>query len=68
MVIERGLEHERQVLKVLREQHDVHEAKSVDHTQKLMAQGAEVIYQAQLRNEDEGFIGFPDFLGLAIGI
>ena len=27
-----------------------------------MAQGAEVIYQAQLRNEHEGFIGTPDFL------
>ncbi len=62
LVIERGLEHERQVLKLLREQYDVHEARSVEHTQQLMAQGAEVIYQAQLRNEDEGFIGFPDFL------
>ena len=62
LVIERGLEHERQVLRLLREQYDVHEARSVEHTQQLMAQGAEVIYQAQLRNEDEGFIGFPDFL------
>ena len=50
-VIERGLEHERQVLKLLREKYDVHEARSAEHTQLLMAQGAKVIYQAQLRNE-----------------
>ena len=62
LVLERGMEHERQVLKLLREQYDVHEARSVEHTQQLMAQDAEVIYQAQLRNEEEGFIGFPDFL------
>ena len=62
LVIEQGLEHERQVLKLLREQYDVHEARSVEHTQQLMTQEAEIIYQAQLRNEDEGFIGFPDFL------
>jgi predicted RecB family nuclease len=62
LVLERGMEHESQVLKLLREQYDVHEARSVEHTQQLMAQDAEVIYQAQLRNEEEGFIGFPDFL------
>ena len=27
-----------------------------------MAQNVEVIYQAQLRNDKEGFVGFPDFL------
>jgi len=62
LVIERGMEHERHVLELLTEQYDVHEARSVEHTQQLMVLGAEVIYQAQLRNEDEGFIGFPDFL------
>jgi uncharacterized protein len=62
LVIERGMAHERHVLELLTEQYDVHEARSIEHTQQLMAQGAEVIYQAQLRNEEEGFIGFPDFL------
>lgn len=62
LVIDLGLEHERNILHSLRKQYDVHEATSVEHTRQLMAQGVDVIYQAQLRNEEEGFIGFPDFL------
>jgi uncharacterized protein len=62
LLIDRGLEHERNVLTMLREKYDVHEAMSVEHTQELIALGAEVIYQAQLRNEDEALTGSPDFL------
>jgi len=62
LLIERGLKHEQKVLKSLREKYDVHEAMSVEHTRELMALGVEVIYQAQLRNEAEGFTGSPDFL------
>ena len=62
LVKDRGLKHEQQVLKLLHEEYDVQEATSVEHTQLLIAQETEVIYQAQLKNDDEGFIGYPDFL------
>lgn len=62
LVIELGLEHEQQIMELLSKQYNVQKATSVEHTIQLMDQGAEVIYQGQLRNEDERFIGFPDFL------
>jgi predicted RecB family nuclease len=57
-----GLEHEAAVLAKLQNEHDVHKANSVEHTLALMAQGVTIIYQARLLNEQEGLIGFPDFL------
>ncbi len=62
LVMKRGLLHEQKVLETLAEQHAVTIAKDQEDTQRLMACGTEVIYQAQLYNEQLGLIGFPDFL------
>ncbi|MCU7839413.1 MAG: TM0106 family RecB-like putative nuclease [Candidatus Thiodiazotropha sp. (ex Troendleina suluensis)] len=62
LVIDMGLAHEANTLERLKEQFTVHTAKSVEHTQQLMTEGVDVIYQAQLLNDQEGFIGYPDFL------
>ncbi|MDC0124689.1 TM0106 family RecB-like putative nuclease [Gammaproteobacteria bacterium] len=62
LVKDRGLEHEEKILKHLQGKYDVHKASSIEETHQLMAQNVEVIYQAQLRNDKEGFVGFPDFL------
>lgn len=62
LVIELGLAHEREVLEALRGQYDVREASSVDDTVRLMEEGVEVIYQAQLFDEAENISGYPDFL------
>jgi uncharacterized protein len=62
LVIDLGLAHERTMLEKLSQDYDVHEALSVEHTKELMEQGVDIIYQAQLLNEEERFIGFPDFL------
>ena len=37
-------------------------AQSAEHTKTLMAEGAPVIYQAHLKDEQEQFVGYPDFL------
>ncbi len=62
LLFDTGLEHEASVLAKLQDQHEVHHAASVDHTRKLMQNGVAVIYQARLLNEQEGLIGYPDFL------
>jgi len=62
LIIELGLEHERIVLDKLAKIHEVQTATSVEDTNRLMAEGAEVIYQAQLLDENEQFSGYPDFL------
>lgn len=62
LVIGMGLAYEANTLEKLKKQYKVHTANSVEHTHKLMTEGAEVIYQAQLLNTKEGFIGYPDFL------
>ncbi len=62
LIIDQGLAHEQNVLNELSSTHDVHEAKSVEHTTQLMNDGAEVIYQAQFSIPEEGFVGYPDFL------
>ncbi len=62
LVMERGLLHEKKVLKKLAKRHSVTIAKDREDTQRLMALGTEIIYQAQLYNEQLGLIGFPDFL------
>lgn len=62
LVIDLGLKHERSVVHSLSEDKVVVTAQSAEHTQQLMTEGVDVIYQAQLVDEYEGFIGFPDFL------
>jgi predicted RecB family nuclease len=62
MVIDIGLYHEQLVLENLQSTKDVREASSVVETQNLMAQGVDVIYQAQLFDEVENISGYPDFL------
>ncbi|MCH9639368.1 MAG: TM0106 family RecB-like putative nuclease [Betaproteobacteria bacterium] len=62
LLMDTGLEHEAAILAKLQSQYAVHKANSFDHTQELMQQGVAVIYQARLINEEEGLIGYPDFL------
>ena len=62
LVIELGLEHEQRILTDLRTENAVHTATSPEDTQRLMAEGVDIIYQAQLLDESEGFVGYPDFL------
>tara|TARA_R110002073_G_scaffold234836_1_gene396033 strand:- start:10 stop:438 length:429 start_codon:yes stop_codon:yes gene_type:complete len=63
LLVEIGLAHEAAVLTQLQQQYDaVHEAHSVEQTHAFMQQGVSVIYQGRLLNEQEGFIGYPDFL------
>lgn len=57
-----GIEHEAAVLAKLRQQYDVHEAHSIEHTRELMQQKVPVIYQGRLLDEQQGLIGYPDFL------
>jgi len=62
LVIDLGLAHEQAILEKLAQNYEVHKALSVEHTLELMEQGVDVIYQAQLLDEEEKFIGLPDFL------
>lgn len=62
LIIELGLAHEKAVLEQLKKELDVHIATSPEHTQQLMDKGVDVIYQAQLIDNENGFIGYPDFL------
>jgi predicted RecB family nuclease len=62
LVIELGLAHEQTVLQRLSSTMTVHTATSTEDTQRLIAEGVPVIYQAQLLDEANGFIGYPDFL------
>lgn len=62
LVIDLGLAHEKAILEKLSQDYEIHEALSVKHTMELMEQGVGIIYQAQLLDEEERFIGFPDFL------
>ena len=64
LVMDLGLEHEARILSQLKNEKEVKTAQSVSHTAELMAERTEVIYQAQLQDDDEGFIGYPDFLML----
>lgn len=57
-----GLAHEAAMLARLEGQYPVIQAISFDHTQVLMQQGAPVIYQGRLVDEQQGFVGYPDFL------
>lgn len=57
-----GLAHEAAMLAKLENQHPVIKAVSFEHTQTLMQQGAPVIYQGRLVDEQQGLVGYPDFL------
>ncbi len=62
LVIELGLQHEQNVLESISRTKEVETAKSEKHTQELIQNNAEVIYQPQLLDKENGFIGTPDFL------
>ncbi|MBP9101742.1 MAG: TM0106 family RecB-like putative nuclease, partial [Nitrosomonas sp.] len=57
-----GLEHEAAMLAKLGDQYAVSKAVSFEHTQALMQQGVPVIYQGRLLDEQQGLVGYPDFL------
>ncbi|SFL20839.1 uncharacterized protein SAMN05216302_10429 [Nitrosomonas aestuarii] len=62
LIIELGLGHEQAVLTELKKEKNVHTATSPEDTQRLMAEGVDVIYQAQLLDKENRFVGYPDFL------
>jgi len=62
LIIELGLAHEQAVLNQLMKEKSVHTATSPEDTQRLMAEGVDVIYQAQLLDKENHFVGYPDFL------
>lgn len=62
LVIRLGLEHEDDVLQRLSSTLEVHTVTSPEDTKRLMADGVQVIYQAQLLDCENGFTGYPDFL------
>lgn len=62
LVIELGLAHEKTVLDSLSETLTVRTATSPKDTQRLMNEDVDVIYQAQLVDAENGFVGYPDFL------
>lgn len=62
LIIELGLAHEQTVLTLLMKEKSVHTATSPEDTQRLMAEGVDVIYQAQLLDKENHFVGYPDFL------
>lgn len=57
-----SLEHEAAVLAQLKNHHPVSKADSFEQTQALMQRGVPVIYQGRLIDEQQGLIGYPDFL------
>jgi uncharacterized protein len=62
LIIELGLAHEQAVLVQLMKEKSVHTATSPENTQRLMDEGVYVIYQAQLLDKENHFVGYPDFL------
>ncbi len=62
LIIELGLAHEQAILNQLMKEKSVHTATSPEDTQRLMAEGVDVIYQAQLLDKENHFVGYPDFL------
>ncbi len=62
LIIELGLAHEQAVLTLLMKEKSVHTATSPEDTQRLMAEGVDVIYQAQLLDKENLLVGYPDFL------
>lgn len=65
LIIRQGMAHEQAVLQRLSHELAVHTATSRENTVRLIDERVPVIYQAQLEDEKEGLIGFPDFLILS---
>ena len=61
LVIELGLAHEKTVFDRLSEEPNVHTTNSPKHTKQLMTEGVNVIHQAQLIDNENDFVGYPDF-------
>ncbi len=57
-----GHEQEDAVFQHLASTIDVHTATSQADTKRLITEGVQAIYQAQLVDEENGFTGYPDFL------
>lgn len=62
LIIALGVRHEQDVLDRLGETLKIYTATSPEDTQRLMAKGVDVIYQAQLVDNENGYIGYPDLL------
>lgn len=62
LIIELGLAHEHAVLTQLMKEKSVHTATSPEDTQRLVAEGVDVIYQVQLLDKENQLIGDPDYL------
>lgn len=62
LIIDLGIQHEQAVLERLSRTLTVHKARSPEDTRRLIQEGVQVIYQAQLVDEENGLVGFPDFL------
>jgi predicted RecB family nuclease len=62
MLIDLGVTHEQTILENLANTLGVQTAISPEDTNRLITERAPVIYQAQLVDEANGLIGFPDFL------
>lgn len=62
LIKEKGIEHEKSVLRSLSNGKSVCEAHSPQHTIELMAQGIDIIYQGQLVDLQNNITGNPDFL------
>ncbi|MGK0224900.1 MAG: hypothetical protein ACI9ON_004157, partial [Limisphaerales bacterium] len=58
LIIDLGLAHEQSILENLTDTLEVHTATSPEDTNRLIAERAPVIYQAQLVNEAEVLIGY----------
>lgn len=62
LIVDLGLEHEKNLLEVISAQTTVQTASNKEDTQRLMAEKVPVIYQAELIDESRQIIGKPDFL------
>ena len=62
LVMDLGLAHEQAIFQRLSNTHAVYTATSPRDTNRLIAKRVPVIYQARLVDEENGLIGFPDFL------
>lgn len=62
LIVDLGLEHEKNLLETISAQTTVQTASSKQDTQRLMAEKVPVIYQAELEDKTRRIIGKPDFL------
>ncbi|XOV85477.1 MAG: TM0106 family RecB-like putative nuclease [bacterium] len=62
LIIQLGLAHEQVIFEKLANKFEVRTAHSFENTRQLIAERVPVIYQAQLVDEAEGLVGYPDFL------